>query len=76
MLIGWSLVAGVAALYLGERIPQIREDLFSRIPFLGNYLVYFIINLGERYKIPCSASNGGGKSQPVVKEEESTEANE
>ena len=39
MLFGWGLVAGVAVLYLGERIPQIREDFFSRIPFLGNVLL-------------------------------------
>jgi hypothetical protein len=70
MMIGWGLMAGVAALYLGERIPQIRADFFSRIPLLGSSIISFYFLSGERYKIPCT-SNGNGKSNSDDSEDNS-----
>jgi hypothetical protein len=50
---GWGLMAGAAALYLGERIPQIRADFFSRIPLLGNSIVSFTLQgKGTKFPVP------------------------
>lgn len=32
----WALVAGVAALFLTERLPMFRRDFFSQLPLLGH----------------------------------------
>lgn len=35
MAVGWGLMAGTAAVFLAERIPNFRRDLFCRLPLLG-----------------------------------------
>ena len=36
MLSTWGLAAGVAVLFFGERIPRLRQDIFSRLPVIGD----------------------------------------
>lgn len=33
---GWGVVAGVAAVFLVERIPAFRRDVFCKIPLIGD----------------------------------------
>ncbi len=35
-MIGWGLFAGTAVVFLGERIPAVRRDVFSKLPLIGD----------------------------------------
>jgi hypothetical protein len=35
MAVGWALMAGAAAFFLVERIPNFRRDLFCKLPVIG-----------------------------------------
>lgn len=35
-VVGWGIAAGFAALFLTERLPMFRRDIYSRIPLLGD----------------------------------------
>jgi hypothetical protein len=37
MLIPWALPAGIAVLFLAERLPMVRRDLFCKLPLLGGH---------------------------------------
>jgi hypothetical protein len=39
----WGATLGVAAFFLGERVPQLRTDFFSKLPVIG-----------RRYETECS----------------------
>lgn len=32
---GWGVAGGIVAVFLVERLPMFRRDIFSRIPLLG-----------------------------------------
>ena len=36
ILSAWGVTAGVAVLFFGERIPRLRQDIFSRLPVIGD----------------------------------------
>lgn len=33
--IGWGIAGGLAVLFLTERLPMFRRDLFSKVPLIG-----------------------------------------
>lgn len=35
-MIGWGLVAGTAVVFLVERIPAFRRDIFCKLPIIGH----------------------------------------
>lgn len=37
MAVGWGLMAGAAAVFLVERIPNFRRDLFCKLPVIGEH---------------------------------------
>ena len=38
---GWGVLAGVVALFITERLPMFRRDVYSRVPLLGKrYAAY------------------------------------
>lgn len=38
---GWGLLAGAVALFVTERLPMFRRDVYSRVPLLGKrYAAY------------------------------------
>ncbi len=37
MAVGWGMMAGAAALFLVERIPNFRRDFFCKIPVIGEH---------------------------------------
>lgn len=37
MAVGWGLMAGTAAIFLVERIPNFRRDIFCKIPIIGDH---------------------------------------
>lgn len=34
---GWCLMAGAAAVFLVERIPNFRRDIFCKLPLIGDH---------------------------------------
>lgn len=44
--VGWGLMAGVAAIFLVERIPNFRKDVFSLLP-IERYAEYRVKNEKE-----------------------------
>lgn len=36
MVAAWGVTAGVVALFAGERIPLLRQDVFCKIPIIGD----------------------------------------
>ena len=36
VLVWWSVPAGIAVLFIAERLPMVRRDLFCKLPIIGN----------------------------------------
>ncbi|CAG8803015.1 6166_t:CDS:2 [Dentiscutata erythropus] len=36
-IVGFGVVTGGALLFIGERIPRVRQDILQKIPIMGNY---------------------------------------
>ena len=45
--VGWGLMAGVAVIFLAERIPNFRQDVFSLLP-LERYAEYRVKKEDEK----------------------------
>lgn len=49
ILVGWGLLAGAAAIFFVERIPNFRRDFFSKLP-LDRYAEYRVVSESEEGK--------------------------